>query len=141
MDSIDDKRQELIRRAMAAGGPEPGTDPGSRRIEPWTQLSTHLCPLIGESGFTALHRRTMRMVSGRFPWLESTDSSTVEEMLAGLRSQLGAADSAHAGEANTALLQTFTKLLSGLIGEALTVRLLQAAWNDPVEKANAREQS
>ena len=139
MDSNDDKRQELIKRAMAAGGPEPATDPGSLGIVPWTRLSAHLCPLIGESGFTALHRRTMRMESGRFTWLESIDASTVDEMLAGLQTRLGAAGSAEAGEANRALLHTFTKLLSGLIGEALTIRLLQSAW--PAEDANAREQS
>lgn len=141
MDSNDDKRRELIRRAMAAGGPESGAGPGSHGIEPWTQLSTHLCPLIGESGFTALQRRTIRMVSERFTWLETPDASTVDDLLACLQAQLGAAEPAEAGEANSSLLHTFTKLLSGLIGEALTIRLLQSAWNGPVEKANAREQS
>jgi hypothetical protein len=33
-----------------------------------------------------------------------------------------------AQELNTALLSMFTSLLAGLIGEALTIRLLKSAW-------------
>ena len=40
-----------------------------------------------------------------------------------------------AREANAALLSIFTKLLSGLIGEALTIRLLEAAWAGSSGKA------
>jgi hypothetical protein len=138
MDSYDDKRQALIAQAIAAGS----ASAGRPWVQPWEQLSAHLGPLIGDSGFVALYRRTVRLVSGQFEWLaSSTPSSTTDEVLVALREQLSSAEPGEAGQANAALLTTFTKLLSGLIGEALTVRLLNAAWSGVAGTANAREQS
>lgn len=140
MDLHDHKRQELIARAIAACCADAGADPGGRRIEPWKQLAVHLCPLIGDSGFVALYRRAVRMIELRFAWMAPDESTTVDESLAALRTQLESADPAMVGEANAALLHTFTQLLSGLIGEALTIRLLNAAWNSAHGKPIGREQ-
>lgn len=138
MDPNDDKRQALI--AQAIGGVSAQAD--RPWVLPWEQLSGHLSPLIGESGFAALYRRTVRLVSVQFEWLvSSTASSTAGELLGALREQLSSVDPETAHAANAALLTTFTKLLSGLIGEALTVRLLNAAWNGAAGNPNAREQS
>jgi hypothetical protein len=82
------------------------------------------------------------MESVRFDWLDASHaSSTADELLQALKDQLAAVGPGQAEEANTALLTTFTKLLSGLIGEALTVRLLNAAWSGVPENAKVREQS
>ncbi len=42
--------------------------------------------------------------------------------------------------ANEALLTTFTRLLSELIGEALTTQLIDTAWNGALAPNNAGEQ-
>ena len=137
MESHDDKRRKLIAQAVFAAG---AVD--RQWVQPWAQLAAHLSPLIGESGFTALYRRTVRLVSADYGWLASPAAgASAEEMLVGLRAQCLSVEPAAAREANAALLSTFTKLLSGLIGEALTVRLLNAAWNCAAENENAREQS
>ncbi|MFD2367990.1 hypothetical protein [Pseudoduganella sp. GCM10020061] len=140
MDSNDDKRQALI--AQATAGSAYGQAMDGPVVQPWRQLSAHLSPLIGDSGFAALYRRTVRIESVRFDWLDASHaSSTADELLQALKDQLAAVGPGQAEEANTALLITFTKLLSGLIGEALTVRLLNAAWSGAPENAKVREQS
>jgi len=141
MDSYDDKRRHLIAQAMAACDAVE-SNAGNHRIQPWKQLAGHLSPLIGESGFSALYRRAVRLASGEHEWLNAPQASTTaDELLSALRSQLAAEDAHQATAANAALLATFTKLLSGLIGEALTIRLLQAAWTDADDKPNARDPS
>ena len=141
MESHDDKRWQLIARAIAAGGSADGGT-GEGWLQLWSRLATHLSPLIGESGFTALLRRTMRLVSTEYDWLSALQAtSTPEELLAGLCDQFAEVDPGMARDANTALLSIFTKLLSGLIGEALTIRLLVSAWTDALEKPGAREQT
>jgi hypothetical protein len=108
---------------------------------PWRRLLQHLSPLIGDSGFSALHGRALRLRGADYPWLgmppPALHSATLlEAMQKDLDQQ--APDIAHA--ANEALLATFTELLSGLIGEALTIRLLAAAWNAGPPADAAKEQ-
>ena len=135
MESNDDKRRQLIERAIAAGGAIDAASSGAW-LRLWQPLSIHLSPLIGESGFAALFRRTIRLVSTEHDWLGSTQaSSTPGELLAVLGVLFDEVDPAMAREANAALLSIFTKLLSGLIGEALTIRLLEAAWAGSSGKA------
>jgi hypothetical protein len=141
MDSNDDKRQILIACAIAAG--EAAVDnEGEARVHPWRQLFAHLSPLIGESGLAALYRRTVRLVETQYDWLAPAHaSSTADELLVALRAQLASVELVLARDANAALLTIFTKLLSGLIGEALTIRLLHSAWNTSGGNSNVREQS
>lgn len=141
MDFYDDKRRDLIAQAMTACDAN-ACEVGAHPLQPWKQLASHLSPLIGESGFAALYRRAVRLVSAEHDWLHAPQaSSSADELLSALRSQLGAEDERQAKAANIALLATFTKLLAGLIGEALTIRLLHAAWNGAGDKSNARDQS
>ncbi|KQM78169.1 hypothetical protein [Xylophilus sp. Leaf220] len=53
------------------------------------------------------------------------------EQLACLREDLGRLDLAEARAISAALLTTFADLLTSLIGEPLTNRLLRSAWNLP----------
>lgn len=141
MDSYDDKRRDLIAQAIAACAATE-CEANGHPLQPWKQLACHLSPLIGESGFSALYRRSVRLVSAEYDWLSAPQAtSTADDLLSALRNQLFAEDGHHANAANTALLETFTKLLAGLIGEALTIRLLHAAWTGAGDKSNARDQS
>jgi len=97
-------------------------------LQPWHQMAVQLSPLIGDSGFCALYGRAVRLTSAQFPWLPPIQpGKSIDALLGALRVQLMAAGQSEASLANTALLTTFTKLLTGLIGGALTMQLLDAA--------------
>jgi len=138
MDKNHDKRQQLIFDLLrpgrdAAGGIDP--------VRPWKRLAAHLNPLIGETGFTALYGRAIRLMQSHYPWLAGEQSMrSTDSLFTNLASQLSSVNATLAAEANLALLDTFSKLLSGLIGEALTIRLLNSAWDDASHQGNAKEQ-
>ena len=97
-------------------------------LQPWQQLAVQLSPLIGDSGFCALYGRAARLASQQFGWLVPIPSRTsITALLAGLRVLLAQAGYAEASLANTVLITTFTRLLTGLIGGALTTQILDAA--------------
>ena len=128
MEKYDDKLPQIIRevRSLSVGSPDAAAIAHAMRS--WQRLAAHLCPLIGEAGFCALYGRAVRLASVNEDWppiphgVRSIDIlfATLEESLA--------THPVQACAVNLALLETFTKLLSGLIGEALTARLLNTAW-------------
>jgi hypothetical protein len=128
MEINDDKRLQLIREVLAPSDGIRNADALAHAMRAWQRLAAHLCPLIGEAGFCALYGRAVRLTCANEDWppiphgVRSIDTlfSTLEESLA--------THPVQACAANLALLETFTKLLSGLIGEALTARLLNTAW-------------
>ncbi|MGJ7917878.1 hypothetical protein ACI48D_20655 [Massilia sp. LXY-6] len=98
------------------------------RLRPWRRISGQLTTLIGESGFCALLGRALRTLAVRYEWL-SVDSTrkSIDGLLGALERDLAGTDNAVADIANAELLNTFTRQLSTLIGEALTARLLAHA--------------
>ena len=104
-------------------------------IQSWRGIADQLGPLIGDSGFCALYGRALRLVGPEHAWLapgapcktRDAQINALDDMLASVAPDL--AQAAHA-----ALLQTFTSLLSSLIGHALARRLLDAAAGDGEEK-------
>jgi hypothetical protein len=97
-------------------------------LQPWQQMALRLVPLVGESGFCALLGRSARLAAARFAWLVPTPAGkSIDVLLSSLRVLFAAAGPSEASLANEAILHTFTKLLAGLIGEALTMQLLDAA--------------
>jgi hypothetical protein len=111
---------------QAAIGSADGID---HLLQPWQQMAVQLSPLIGDSGFCALHGRAVRLASAQHGWLASLPAGkTTDALLATLRVHLMAAGPTEAALANATLLNTFTKLLTGLIGEALTLQLLDSAY-------------
>lgn len=138
MDNKDDKRRQLIRAMLAQAG---AADAGERHLLPWRSLAMHLSPLIGEIGFGALYGRTGRLLAQQHGWLTLAPSSkTLDALFQTLKEDLARAEPAQAALANEALLTTFTRLLSELIGEALTTQLLDSAWNGAQAPNNAGEQ-
>ena len=147
MEKNDDKRQQLIRDVLPfAGAHADGVvvddvvvddvtadDVAADAMRAWRQLAAHLNPLIGEAGFCALYGRAQRLsaqeeVGERLA--ASQGARTIEALLATLADSLAALDAQTVHSSCSALLDTFTRLLSGLIGEALTTRLLNTAWAD-----------
>jgi len=98
------------------------------RLRPWRRMSGQLVSLIGESGFCALLGRALRTMAVRYEWL-SVDAApkSIDGLLNALERDLAGVEPAVAGIANVEMLNTFTRQLSSLIGEALTARLLAHA--------------
>jgi hypothetical protein len=141
MQNTDDRRQQLIASMLASPHRNPDDSLAARLLQPWRSLAVHLSPLIGESGFAALFGRAARVLAPRFAWLApAVPGTSIDALFAGLAQRLTGADAALAAEANAALLDSFTKLLAGLIGQALTIRLLDAAWGMDCGQKGAQEQ-
>lgn len=123
MERDDNKRQPSSDDDSAARS---GASHG--RLRPWRRISAQLATLIGESGFCALFGRAVRTMAVRYEWL-SVDPArkSIDELLSALERDLAGADRGVADIANVELLNTFTRQLSSLIGEALTARLLERA--------------
>ncbi|MDB5774954.1 MAG: hypothetical protein JWP38_1087 [Herbaspirillum sp.] len=131
----NDKRQQLIIKMLAFNDAASHADAVARAEDIWGRLATHLSQLIGETGFNALYGRSVRLVLVQFDWLTMPKSSqSPGTLFTTLKNNLLSVDAASANDANIALLDTFTKLLSGLIGEALTTRLLHTALADEPEE-------
>jgi hypothetical protein len=95
-------------------------------------VATQLAPVIGARGFEALFGRALHMTSTTFPWLEvGANRSVGASPLPSLEGCLAGQNPAAAAEASYTLLLTFTELLTTLIGESLTTRLLAPVWASP----------
>jgi hypothetical protein len=111
----------------STGAPEGGAE-RSELLLPWRRIATHLCPLIGESGFCALFGRAVHVVGPDHAWLAPPQPCrSPEQLFATLAERMALVDGERAARANDALLRTFTELLAALIGEKLTQQLLASA--------------
>lgn len=103
------------------------------------QIAAQLTPVIGPRGIDALFRHSLHLTRTFLPWLaqsEVSEDSTV--LLASLKAGLADLEPKAAIEASHALLMTFTKLLTSLIGKSLTNRLLSLVWV-PLSPASEQE--
>jgi hypothetical protein len=101
-------------------------------IVTWRQVAERLEPVIGEGGVDVLFRRALHLTSKTFPWLAvSAQNDTNTALLANFMMKIADRDDEVAFAASHALLTTFTELLSGLIGDSLTGRLLAPVWESP----------
>jgi hypothetical protein len=127
----DDNKRQLPSDGESA---PPDAGVGAERSRPWHRIGVQLAALIGENGFCALFGRATRMLSVRYDWL-SVDASrrSIITLLDALERDMAGVDSALADIANRDLLETFTRQLATLIGEALTARLISEAGVAPRE--------
>ena len=101
----------------------------------WRLVAAQLAPVIGARGLEVLFGRALHMTSATYPWLAvSEDRGGRTDLLPSLAECLARQDPATAAEASYALLSRFTELLTTLIGESLTTRLLA-----PVLEGTAQE--
>ncbi len=120
----------LAHRAGAA--PDAGAV-AQATVEIWQQMAQCLAPVIGARGVDALFGRSLLLAGKNYPWLAvagirgGSDTALVE-----LRSCIESREPAVAVDAGCNLLSVFTVLLAGLIGDALTGRLLDAVLSPPV---------
>ncbi|NOT10408.1 MAG: hypothetical protein HOP23_00995 [Methylococcaceae bacterium] len=95
----------------------------------WEPLATQIISIVGEGGFNSLFLRTIYLNQATFPWLAvSLLSTQTNQQLMNLKMNLDKQAPAQLCEANSVLLITLTDILASLIGEPLTIRILQLAW-------------
>jgi hypothetical protein len=128
MHNNDDKRQPRSLAMTASNGVPSPPETIEQLVQRWLQLAAHLSPLIGESGFCALFGRATRLLRPQFDWLTLDQAGkSLADLVAALERDLASVELALARAANEALHNTFIKLLCALIGEALTLRLVDTA--------------
>lgn len=101
-------------------------------LEIWHKISARLSPVIGVRGTNTLFAYTLHMTSKTYPWLaisENTETNSTE--LPEIKTRLANSEPDAALAASHALLGTFVKLLSNMIGEQLVERLLEPVWASP----------
>jgi hypothetical protein len=125
--------RESIRTALAQPAGLPGADATVEATAvTWRLVAAQLAPIIGARGFEVLLGRALHIAGTTFPWLvagANRDGAT--SPLPSLEGCLARQDPAAAAEASYTLLLTFTELLTTLIGESLTTRLLAPVWASP----------
>jgi hypothetical protein len=122
---------ETIRRTLAqrAGEDADAKAVANAAISTWHEASARLSPVIGGQGIDVLLRRSLHVAGKTFLALaEPTHEARNNELLTNLQVRLAGCETALAVEASNALLVTFTELMSSLIGESLTERLLAPIW-------------
>lgn len=137
-----EERQQMILDVLA---PRSGDDVDCRAVADralwsWEQMAFHLQPLIGETGFQALYARTVHLTVPRFTGLTpARQSESLDAAFRKLRADLEALPPPEAVQASKMLLDTFTELLSTMIGESLTSRILRSAWTEEPSNSNGQE--
>jgi len=103
-------------------------------------LAGQLAVLIGDGGVRALTARSLHLVQRDFPWLaEAQEPDPSEGPFAQLGFSLARQEPAVATKAAAAALATLGGLLEALIGEALTMRVLRAAWPSAFQDETKQE--
>jgi hypothetical protein len=127
MTTSNDNRQRLIQRVLAQ------TNGGIADVSAklWQQLAAKLTTIIGRGGFTALFTRSLYLTQKEFSWLVPRNVLPAGDLhFSELKLELAKQNSADAYKATAALLLAFTDILASLIGESLTIDLINSAWGD-----------
>jgi hypothetical protein len=126
--------RETIRNTLAlqAGDAPDASAVAEATTNAWRQVTVLLTPVIGARGVDVIFRRSLYLTSKSFPWLafgEEHGGSAV--LLVNLKARMSNRDAEIAIEASCALVATFIELLTTLIGESLTERLVRPVWAFP----------
>jgi hypothetical protein len=126
--------REAIRRTMAHhAGVSPDADAiAEATFIIWNLVEGKLAPVIGMKGVDVLFRRSMHLTTFSFPWLASAEVHTDNASLfASIKARLASGETDASTEAGCTFLLILTELLTTLIGESLTWRLLGTVWKFP----------
>lgn len=106
----------------------------------WEQMATQIISIVGEGGFNSLYARSLFLTASHYPWLASGAlSPQTGQRFAELKICLEGQTPAEGVAANNLLLITFTDILTSLIGEQLTMRILQSAWGHGTQNSIGKE--
>ena len=129
MKTHDLLRHQLI-KSLTTQRHENGADAA---LDLWTQMAAQLILIIGGGGFDSLFARSVYLSQSTYPWLAArSEPPQTDYRFADLEKSLDAQSPVLAKEANCLLLVTFTNILASMIGEHITTRILDSAWDiDP----------
>lgn len=130
--STTDSYREAIQRTLTqrAGDAPDASAVAEAAISKWQQVAARIIPVIGVGGVYVLFNRSLHLTCTDFPWLTIVgDHRDNVALLASLKTRLAGREADAAAEASYTLLVTFVEILTTLIGESLTKRLL-----DPVRR-------
>jgi len=127
--------REAIRRTLANRVGDAPANAGAiaeATLKTWHQMSARLSPVIGAEGVDVLLDRSLHLTNTVYPWLAiAVYERERATLLASIRKHLADRETDVAAEAGQTLLVNFVELLSTLIGESLTERLLGPVWASP----------
>ncbi|HEY6645151.1 hypothetical protein [Povalibacter sp.] len=113
-----------------------------RAVSMWSDVDAALSPIIGHRGVTALLRRSLLLtVPTHTALLTAHADVDAPSDFGALRATLERQSSETAIATNDALLQKFVDLLTNLIGESLTERLLRSVPDTPSSDGAVQETS
>ena len=93
----------------------------------WRAVELALWPILGKGGVAALFQRSVLLAAKLHPWLPSDAAAPTEiEQLFDVLSRQPADVAADVGGS---ILQAFNDLLTVLVGNSLTERLLGSVWD------------
>lgn len=116
---------------IAAAGADAGQI-AEHAISLWHGISDALAPIIGTAGVVALYQRSVFLTRSRHPCLQNAGVlADAPDEFAPLRAALTTLSGADAARTAAALVHTFRDLLTHLIGDSLTERLLRSVWTSP----------
>lgn len=127
----DENEIPALWERMAAGGADAGQI-AEQVIALWRGISDALSPIIGPAGIVALYQRSVFLTRGRHPSLHDAGVlASAPDEFAPLRAALLPLSGVDAAHTAAALVHTFRDLLTHLIGDSLTERLLRSVWSSP----------
>jgi hypothetical protein len=136
---LDRVQSRRLSSALLRGGTDPAEAVAERVLATWGRIDAALAPIIGAMGVAAMYRRTLHLCMADHPWLAAALDGSARRLDVGtLRAALLTQDSAAAAAAGGDLFQTFHELLAGMVGGALTTRLLRSVWAE-LEGGDAAE--
>jgi len=132
--------QQRIARLAAEGAD--GGQVADAAVSTWRDIDAALSPIVGKAGVAALYKRSLHLTRAAHPSLAAVEQGALSPgEFASLHAALSQQTGPNAAAANAALLQTFTDLLTKLIGASLTERLLRSIWHNPASGHAAQDTS
>lgn len=136
MATNDPLRQQLIESLIS----EHTAKFSDAAVIQWELMAAKIIAIVGKGGFNSLYARSVFLTQVTYPWLAACVLSQQQEQLfTALKIGFEAQTPAQAREANSALLTTFTDILTSLIGDQLTENILYSAWGDGASDNAAKE--
>jgi hypothetical protein len=129
--------RRLLEREGACG--ESASGVATATIQASEKLCTHLGRVVGHLGMSALFVRSLFVTRARYQWLVGDPHVGPDGRWQALRVCLEAQTAEEAREASLCLMTHILRLLGGLIGDTLVLRLLAEVWPDEVLTSTTEE--
>jgi hypothetical protein len=108
----------------------PPQDVAASAVRIYAKWLTSLSAILGETGSSALFRRSLRLTEVTFPFFSAVRDANMNSVLSAVNTCLQAQDANVAHEAAMELLAIHLELLTTFIGQRLTEQLVRETWPD-----------